>query len=196
MARFWVHNGYVTCDGDKMSKSLGNVRTVAELLQEWQGEVLRLFLLMTHYRKPLDCSHHQLQEAERFLDSLYRMKGQMVCDDNASPAPDVMAALADDLNVSLALSLVHDYMSRGGDDAQQGLAAAQLMGLLQDDSKTWLQGGARIDDVEKQIKARESARKSGDYRAADAIRHSLLAQGIVLEDKGGHTQWRKKRHYE
>ena len=196
MARFWVHNGYVTCDGEKMSKSLGNVRDMGELLQEWQGEVLRIFLLMTHYRKPLDCSHHQLQEAERFLDSLYRMKGQMVCDDAASLAPDVMAALADDLNVSLALSLVHDYMSKGGDDAQQGLAAAQLMGLLRDDSDKWLQKGVVSDDVEKQIKTREIARAHGDFQKADAIRQALLEQGIVLEDKGSHTQWRKKRHYE
>lgn len=200
MARFWIHNGYVTYEGEKMSKSLGNILTVRQLRQEWQGEVLRYWLLGTHYKKPLDLSHQALCDAEHCLDRLYRAKeemGEIKETRSQEPssyeiAPAILEALCDDMNTPLALHLLLAGMLRG---ERIFYESARFLGFLGDAPSLWFKGGAD-ESIDALIAEREMARKNKDYTRADDIRASLDARGIILEDKAQETSWRRKRHYE
>jgi cysteinyl-tRNA synthetase len=185
LARFWVHNGFVDMGAEKMSKSLGNIVTPAELLaQGHKGETLRLALLSAHYRQPLAWTEDVIAQAKTNLDRLYRSA------EDASPsAPDagVLEALSDDLNTPLALTRL---MALGNPAALK--ASAALVGLLQDSGDQWFQGDADSGAIEARIAERTEAKKTRDFAAADRIRDELKSEGIVLEDGPGGTTWRRE----
>ncbi|MBO6518530.1 MAG: cysteine--tRNA ligase [Rhodospirillales bacterium] len=203
MANYWMHNGYLMAEGEKMSKSLGNFYTVNELLDEFPGEAIRLLLLKTHYRQPLDFTKDGLAEAKRELDGFYqalRSAGELT---RAVGAPEaIIDALADDLNTPKSVSLMHELLSdanRGNADALNGLVAgASILGLLQQDPEDWFkwqpksaEGGLSDDEIDAKIAARTEARANKDFATSDAIRDELQAAGIILEDGAGGTTWRR-----
>ena len=185
LARFWVHNGFVDMGAEKMSKSLGNIVTPAELLaQGHKGETLRLALLSAHYRSPLPWTEALVTQAKTNLDKLYRAAG------DAQPgAPDagVTDALSDDLNTPLALTRL---MALDDPSAVKGSAA--LLGLLQSSAEEWFRGGADEGAIEARISKRAQVKKNRDFAAADRIRDELKAEGIILEDGPSGTTWRKE----
>ena len=193
----WVHSGFVTVGGEKMSKSLGNFKTVRDLLADHPGEAIRLALLSTHYRQPFDWTDDGVRRARTTLDRWYRAVGDTPPAD-AVPA-GVMAALDDDLNTALAISGMHGLADRAlagdGGAAADLRAAANLMGLLEGDAESWFRGGASEGDAARvvdRIAARVAARKRRDYAEADRIRDELREQGIELEDRpDGTTDWRE-----
>ncbi|HET9429093.1 MAG TPA: cysteine--tRNA ligase [Allosphingosinicella sp.] len=184
LARYWMHNGFLSmADGEKMSKSLGNVVTVGELLaQGHKGEVLRLALLSAHYRQPLEWSSQLIAQSKATLDRLYRCAG-----DGESGAVDdgVLDALADDLNTPLALARLSAI-----DDGGRLKASAALLGLIGESSSDWFQGGGDAE-IDALVAARGEAKKRRDFAEADRIRDQLAGQGIVLEDAPGGTSWRR-----
>ncbi len=185
LARFWVHNGFVDMGAEKMSKSLGNVITPAELLaQGHRGETLRLALLSAHYRQPLPWTENLIAQAKATLDGLYRKAGE------AQPGQadqGVIDALNDDLNTPLALSRLSAI-----DDPAVLKASGELLGLFQVSASDWFQGEGDSSGIEDRIIARADAKKNRDFAEADRIRDALKAEGIVLEDGPGGTTWRRE----
>jgi cysteinyl-tRNA synthetase len=207
--RYWLHNGYVTVDGEKMSKSLGNFRTVRDLLQHYPGEVIRYALLAGHYRKPLDFSLTALDQARAALDRLYGSLPTTNAPPSTARAEAVEAALADDLNTPLALACLHETATAlrkcTDPDEQSRLLAmlrdgAGLLGLLQQSPSTWRQQGGMgdalatgptIETIEQLIAARQAARAARDFARADALRQELVALGIGIEDSAAGTTWHR-----
>jgi cysteinyl-tRNA synthetase len=204
--RYWVHNGFVTVEGEKMSKSLGNFLTVRQLLETWPGEVLRLNMLSTHYRQPLDWTEDGLRQAKGNLDRLYNaLRHLSDVETEAGAAPDdFLAALRDDLNTPKALAVLYGLagvankaegaVERKAAKAQL-LACGTILGLLQLDPEAWFQGaggdGLGEAEIEDLISRRVNARKERDFAEADRIRDELAAQGVVLEDTPEGTIWRR-----
>ncbi len=193
MAKYWMHNGFLQVEGEKMSKSLGNFITIHALLQEWPGEVLRLNMLRTHYRAPLDWTRKGLAESRKVLDRWYRAIGDV----EAAPAPDaaVVAALCDDLNTPRAIAELHRLQREGR--AAELKASAALMGLLPVTEEEWRQATApnvAVDaaEIERLIAERAAARARKDWATADRIRDALAARGIVLKDGPEGTTWEVK----
>ena len=191
-ARIWIHNGMLRVEGQKMSKSLGNFTTVHDVLSRAPGEAVRLLLLRTHYRAPLDFTAQALDESRRELDRFYRALGAGA--DPGEPPVEVVAALCDDINTPLALAHLHQL----ADAALAGDAAAAsalrsgggMLGLLGADPAAWFRGGIDPATVEAAIAERLSARRAKDFARADAIRAQLADQGVMLEDGPGGTTWR------
>jgi cysteinyl-tRNA synthetase len=196
MANVWMHNGFLQVEGQKMSKSLGNFFTIHQLLEtedfggrKWPGEVLRLAMLMTHYREPIDFSQRRLEEAMALLDRWERAAG------DAEPAgeldPELFSRLADDLDTPGAITRIHALILDEG-NAPQGLALAALMGIQ-------VKREVAVDDtVTQKVAARLNALNNKDFTTADALRTELAAQGIVLmdyKDEAGErrTKWEVKR---
>ncbi len=187
MARFWLHNGYVMMGGAKMAKSEGNFIDMATLLETRKGEVIRLALLQTHYRKPLEFSHSILDEAESILDKFYRAVGDAEAANEADA--DFISALADDLNTPAALERLHKLA-----DAKILKKSANMLGLLQNTESQWFRPkGADDDTITALITKRENARQSRDFATADKIRDELEEEmNIILEDTTQGTKWRRK----
>lgn len=207
-ARYWLHNGFLTVEKRKMSKSLGNTMLVHELLKSVPGEVLRYLLLSAHYRQPLDWSDSALQQTQRTLDRLYTVlrntQEQFGPLTAGQPGEAFMAALEDDLNTPVALAELNRAAKAlaNAENQQQAqalgaelLADAELIGLLQDTPEQWF---ARFVDhqdvsaeaVEQLIAERNQARADRDFQTADRIRDQLTEMGVVLEDGAGTTRWR------
>ncbi len=191
-ATYWMHNGYLMSEGEKMSKSLGNFYTVHDLLEEFPGEAIRLLLLQTHYRQPLDFTKAGIAEARRTMDRWYRVA------DGAEPdgpvAQTVIGALADDLNTPKAIAELHQLSTS---DPAGFLASARLMGLLGQSAQDWLKwqppkSAGRLDDaaIEAMITERLQARQKKDFATSDRIRDDLATHGIILEDSPAGTNWR------
>ena len=196
-AKYWMHNGYLISEGQKMSKSLGNFYTVYELLEEFPGEAIRLVLLQTHYRQPLDFTKSGIAEARRILDRWYRAIHGAIARDQEVPQR-VVTALCDDLNTPQAVAELHKLANEG--DAGGLLAGANFLGLLNQEDENWFKwqpatevdaGG--IDDaaIDTLIAERTEARKAKNFARSDKIRDKLAAEGVTLEDGPGGTTWRR-----
>jgi len=206
-ARYWMHNGFVTVDKSKMSKSLGNTLVVHELLEHNPGEVLRYLLLSAHYRQPLDWSDEGLARAQRTVDRVYGVirdaNDKFGPFDATGVSEKFMSALLDDLNTPDALAELNSEAKRlaNAADAEAArasagklLAAGALIGLFQQDPAAWLAGDTRgLDDalIEQLIEERNAARKARNFARADEIRDQLQAMDITLEDGADGTRWRR-----
>src|SRR5882757_2673806 len=184
MANYWMHNGFLQVEGEKMSKSLGNFFTIRELLADWPGEVLRFNMLRTHYRQPIDFTIAGLKESWKTLERWYEVTEPL-----ADPAPDAafFDALSDDLNTPAAIASLHqaDEMALAGGLGFLGFSNVQLKIA----NKTAVDTVAIADA----IAARNAARKARDFKESDRIRDALLARGIVLKDGPEGTSWEVKR---
>ncbi len=203
-ARYWMHNGFVTVEKRKMSKSLGNTLIVHELLKHWPGEVLRYVLLTAHYRQPLDWSEKALEQARATLDRLYGLLRDHDGGISADPDMAVIEALEDDLNTPTALAALNQLARRVPTAAASAEAAAclrvtgELLGLLQQAPAEWfghgqVEPGLPAAEVEALIAARNAARARRDFSAADRIRDDLAQRGIVLKDSPTGTHWELAR---
>ncbi len=219
-AKYWMHNGYLMAEGEKMSKSLGNFYTVHDLLGEFPGEAIRLALLKTHYRQPLDFTKDGLAEAKHELDGFYgalrRAKDIEAIEPKKTDVQleGLKEALSDDLNTPLALKHLHGRMnqlnlvlsddSRGGKISQTYnkwllLEMGECLGLLQQDPEDWFkwqpprkaEGGPDDDAIEALIAERNKARENKDFARADEIRDELAKNGVLLEDGAGGTTWKR-----
>lgn len=207
-ARYWLHNGFLAIDSTKMSKSLGNVMLVHDMVKTIPGEVIRLALLSAHYRQPLDWTDDVLQSARKMLDRIYgALRGIEVSEstlENASPDALVLAALEDDLNTPKALSeifsLARQLNKTEDEDARVERAAvlrasSKLLGIGQGNIEEWFSGGAggelSADEIEARIERRNTARANKDFATADAVRDELAAAGITIEDGASATRWRR-----
>ncbi|MGJ0429815.1 cysteine--tRNA ligase [Methylobacter sp.] len=211
----WMHNGFVRINEEKMSKSLGNFFTVREVLQRYRPEIIRFFILSSHYRSPLNYSDEHLDEAGAALTRLYTaLRGVETAE--AAIEADYKArfeqAMDDDFNTPVALSVLFDLarelnkVKENNREKAVQLAATLrylggLLGILQDDPDTFLKGGAIVgsstlslsnEQIEQQIQARLEAKKNKDWSTADRIRDELKEQGIILEDVPGGTNWRRE----
>ena len=177
-AAVWMHNGYLMVEGEKMSKSLGNFFTVADLREKGvPGEVMRLAMLMTHYRSPIDWTEKTLGEAEKAL-----RKWRALVDGAVSgvPHPSVLDALSDDLNTSLAIAELHKIAGAG--DAPGLLASAQVLGLLSPELGGWDSADVDLSTYADKLAAlRETAMKTKDFSAVDALKASLLGAGVEVK---------------
>jgi cysteinyl-tRNA synthetase len=195
MANYWVHNGFLQVEGEKMAKSLGNFVTIRDLLRDWPGETVRLAMLQTHYRQPLNWTTNGLREAQRTLDLWYELTG------DAAPGllcADTLDAVADDLNSPKAVASLHELRgeaAKGSKAAAGSLkASAQLLGLLQETASEWAgfrPASISIDEnkVTALIAARNAARRVKDFRESDRIRDELARMGVVVKDTKDGTTW-------
>lgn len=217
LANYWLHNGFLSINGAKMSKSLGNFFTVRELLAKYPGEVIRLVLLSTHYRQPLDFTDEGLEKAKAKLDKLYKTLLLPIFsqpDLDLSKHPEIHSfenafqnSLLNDLNTPQAMSIIDEIAGQirvTSNPVDQTLLLKVLkdcssaLGLLQQDPEAWFkwqpagQDGLSDTEIEARIAARNSAKQVKNFAEADRIRQQLLEQNIILEDKpGGKTAWRR-----
>lgn len=206
-ARYWVHNGFLTMDTEKMSKSVGNVKLVNELIKRAPGEALRWALLSGHYRAPLDWTDELVAQSRKSLDRLYgalRRAADVPTDPNEEPQPAILQCLHDDLNTPRAMAWLFTFAKEleTSEDpilrvAAKGalLSAGKLMGFLQADPEIWFNGGsdeafkAKVDGL---LKARFEARQTKDWATADRIRDELNALNVVVMDNAEGATWRLK----
>jgi cysteinyl-tRNA synthetase len=195
MANYWLHNGFLQVEGEKMAKSLGNFVTIRDLLKDWPGEVIRLTMLLTHYRQPLNWTSNALRESQRTLDYWYELTADaapgMLCG-------DAVAALSDDLNTPKAIASLHELRTeaaKGSAGASRSLkASAQLIGLLQQTAAQWgdfrpMSIAIDEDKVTALIAARNAARRVKNFPESDRIRDELAKMGVVVKDTKDGTTW-------
>ena len=210
-ARYWLHNGFLSIDKTKMSKSLGNVLLVHDMIETIPGEVIRMALLSAHYRQPLDWSDEAVAEARKKLDRLYQAVRHIDVPDerrrSAKVPAAVTGALEDDLNTPKAMAEVFDVvraLNKEQDEAARLALAAEiyaagdLIGFLQEDPEVWFAGAASGDEdalsaeaIEALLRERDAARAVKNFAEADRIRDHLAASGIVIEDGAGGSRWRR-----
>lgn len=207
-ARYWLHNGFLSIDHEKMSKSLGNVLLVHDLIKTIPGEVIRLALLSAHYRQPLDWSDETLASAKKMLDRLYgAVRGIDVpaaAIKEAEPPEALVAALEDDLNTPKAMAAFFDLARElnKSEDAEERVrlaasmyAAGELLGFLGEDPEVWFAGEGSeafsVDEISALLDERKAARVNKDFARADEIRDTLAEAGILIEDGPDGTTWRR-----
>ena len=202
-ANYWLHNGFLNIDNEKMSKSLGNFFTIRDVLQRFDGETLRFFMLRTHYRSPFNFSEASLDDTKSALRRLYTALGSLGIEVAATPidwqqpqAAAFRTAMDDDFNTPGALAVLFDLageVNRGGSAAAAGLlkALGGVLGVLQQSPRQFLQAGSGLDEtaIRLQIEARAAAKAGRDFAAADRIRAELAAQGVLLQDSPRGTTW-------
>jgi cysteinyl-tRNA synthetase len=200
-AQFWMHNGFINVDNEKMSKSLGNFFTIRDVLQVFDAETVRFFVVRSHYRSPLNYSDVHLQDAKGALKRLYTALQAVppadVTIDWADPmAARFKAAMDEDFGTPEAVAVLFELASevnRSQSAERAGLlkALGGILGLLQSDPTRYLQSGAGLDEaaIQAQIQARADAKKAKNFAEADRIRNDLLAQGLVLKDSPTGTTW-------
>ena len=202
-ARFWIHNGHVTVSGAKMSKSLGNVLLVRDLLADTPGEAIRYALMSAHYRQPLDWTSATPRAARASLDRLYgALRDQPPAEPRADDMAPVLSALDDDLNTPAAMAALHMLAGKVYADAdaqRRAQRAASLrtagafLGLLQEDADAWAQSGAvDVAQIEALVAQRSQARTEKDWARADRLRTALLELGVEVEDAGQKSHWRMR----
>lgn len=206
-SRYWMHNGFVNVDQEKMSKSIGNVLLVHDLLKQAPGEAIRFTLLGTHYRSPLDWTDDALKQSRKNLDRLYgalQALQDVSVEPSAADAPaSFIDALKDDLNTPAAFAELHKLAKQANTasdvEEQRGikkqlLAAGNMLGILQQDPASWFRGAEDIDEkgIDALISSRAKAKKAKDFKVADEIRDQLTAMGIEIQDRpDGTSGWRK-----
>jgi cysteinyl-tRNA synthetase len=197
-ANYWLHNGLVTFDKKKMSKSIGNIVTINKLSENVNGQVARLALLSSHYKQPLDWNEKLINESQSTLDKWYsqfeKVNSEVLKD-------DVLKPLQEDLNTPEYIAKLHSLFedsSKGNKSARvKFLLACKQIGLLEEDRESWenfKKSKAKIDEsfIIKKIEDRNDARKKGNYKLADAIRKELENKGVSIEDKQEQTFWKYK----
>jgi cysteinyl-tRNA synthetase len=184
MANYWMHNGFLQVEGEKMSKSLGNFVTIHKLLQDWPGEVVRLNMLRTHYRQPMDWTVKGLEESWKIL-AAWTDGPEFSVSKGEKIAPSVLDALCDDLNTPQMIAALHSL-----DDKSQLAASLHALGFnRRPESKRKIDA----DKVETLIAARNDARKSKDFKESDRIRDELAAMGVIIKDSKDGTTWEVAR---
>ena len=202
----WMHNAYVDMDGEKMSKSLGNVKTVRELLEQYPGETLRFALLSAHYRSPLNFSRELLDSAQSTLDSFYlalRNAGDVASAEPSSTDSPVFTALLDDLNTPAAIAELHQLakaLNKASESEKPAAKAALIaggavLGILSESPEAWLakdeEGGLTSGAIDQLLVERAEAKSNRNFARADAIRDELKAAGIIIEDSASGATWRR-----
>jgi cysteinyl-tRNA synthetase len=195
MANYWMHNGFLQVEGEKMSKSLGNFLTINELLKDWPGEAVRFTMLQTHYRQPINWTIASLREAQKNLDQWYALTADL---QPGYLCADALDALLDDLNAPKAFAALHELRGEAAKGAKPAAAclkaSAQLIGLLQMPAAAWTAfrpASLAIDEskIVTLIDARHAARKARNFKESDRIRDELAAMGVVLKDSKDGTTW-------
>jgi cysteinyl-tRNA synthetase len=188
MANVWMHNGFLQVEGDKMSKSLGNFTTIRESLADWPGEVLRLNMLKTHYRSPIDWTEKALEESTKTLDDWYAIAADSK---SGQPAATVIEALSDDLNTPQMIAALHGLRSAAGSGGERErgefAASLRLLGFLSESAADWKgrkQQASGIDpkQIDRLLGDRAAARARKDFKESDRIRDELAAMGVVIKD--------------
>jgi cysteinyl-tRNA synthetase len=195
MANYWLHNGFLQVEGEKMSKSLGNFVTIHELLKDWPGEAVRFTMLQTHYRQPINWTVAGLREAQKNLDHWYTLTGDV---QPGYLCADALDALLDDINTPRAFTALHELRGEAAKGAKPAAAclkaSAQLLGLLQMPAAAWAAFRAASIEIDESkivslIDARAAARKAKNFKESDRIRDELAAMGVVLKDSKDGTTW-------
>ena len=199
MANVWMHNGFLQVEGDKMSKSLGNFVTIRELLADWPGEVLRLNMLKTHYRSPIDWTLKALEESAKTLDDWYWVAADIK---GGRPSDVVIEALSDDLNTPQMIASLHgvrNSAASGNEQARDEFAASlRLLGFLSESAAAWngrkqQASGVDAKQIDALISDRTAARARKDFKESDRIRDELAAMGVVIKDSKDGTTWEVAR---
>tara|TARA_B100000315_G_scaffold46035_1_gene40850 strand:+ start:1422 stop:2135 length:714 start_codon:yes stop_codon:yes gene_type:complete len=197
-ANYWLHNGFVTFDKEKMSKSIGNIVTINKLRENINGQVVRLALLSSHYKQPLDWNEKLLKESQNTLDKWYSQFEKISPEELKD---DVLEPLQEDLNTPEYITKLHslfDESSKGNKSSKvKFLSACQQIGLLQEDKQSWenfKKLKVKVDEnfINQKIKDRKEARKKGNYKLADSLRKELEDNGVIIEDKQEETIWKYK----
>tara|TARA_E500000331_G_scaffold55933_1_gene49837 strand:- start:445 stop:1812 length:1368 start_codon:yes stop_codon:yes gene_type:complete len=203
LANFWLHNGMVQMADSKMSKSLGNILLIKDLLNDMPGEVIRLSLISSHYRQPLKWSDELVYQSKKTLDTFYSFLEQYEDVDiiDANINEEILNSLSDDINTPKAISVLHSIFKDLKKDPENNelrssfIKSANFMGLLFSKPSNWLlkeNNSVDTKKIDELIKERNQARQSKDFSVADKIRNKLLDMGVVLEDKNDITTWKKK----
>ena len=198
LANYWIHNGFVTFDKEKMSKSIGNIVMIHKLRANINGQVVRLALLGSHYKQPLDWNEKLIKESQNTLNKWY---SQFEKTDLVEFQEDVLHPLLEDLNIPEYISKLHllyDESSKGNKSSKvKFLSACKLIGLLEEDKESWesfKKSKAHVDEnfINQKIKDRNKARKEENYKLADTIRKELENNGVIIEDQQDQTNWKYK----
>ena len=206
-AKYWIHNGHLMVNGEKMSKSLGNFFTIREILDKVPGEAVRLYMMSTHYHQPLNWTDEGLKQSKQAMDRIYTALRNTAPVDlqDAEPPSEVVSALQDDLNTPKAIAHLHYLVSEmnkaptakeAEDYKRRLIASGRLMGLLYKTPEEWFKGssseeGLSEEAIEALIEKRAVARKAKDFATADAVRKELSDNGILIEDTPTGTQWKR-----
>ena len=204
-AKFWFHNGFVNVEGEKMSKSIGNIKLVHDLKKQYKGEVLRLTLLSAHYRQPLNWTKEIIDQNSKMLDRFYRSLKDLQDIETSSEtiSEEIMESLLDDLNtpkVLAKLNTLSNTLSSANSEEKRNIknnliAVGKILGLMQEDPNIWLgynqTANPEKEEIEGLINQRNEARRNKDFKLADQIRDKLKSKGIEIEDTKKGTIWRK-----
>ena len=199
LANYWVHNGFITLSNEKMAKSQGNILKIKDFKTKYNGQVLRLALITSHYRQGLDWNDKLISECEKTLTKWY--SAHIEVKEKITVSEDILSPLYDDLNTPGYIANLHKLFEKSQkgsiEDKKIFVSACNFIGLLNESKNSWdefKKNKSKIseEEIEKKITERNNARKNKDYKAADEIRNELLDKGVLIEDKDDKTLWKFK----